>query len=117
MQGQTHEKPWSRLYKTSHWLRLRAQVLRRQPICVVCNRNPSEVCDHIQDHRGDEALFYAERNVRGVCESCHDQRTSTEHGSGDRRSDAPLDAHGRIREQSSYAPKASDRLAATVPKT
>ena len=78
------KQPWSHLYDKSRWKHpvtgLKAATLRRDIICVVCNRAPSTVGDHIVDHRGSEPLFWDPKNVRGVCKPCHDNKTGTQHG-------------------------------------
>lgn len=77
-----------KLYDLSRWRHptngLQVAILRRDIICVVCNRNPSTVADHIIPHKGDEKLFWDAKNLRGVCKGCHDHRTLGEVSRGDR---------------------------------
>ncbi|VVB51687.1 Uncharacterised protein [uncultured archaeon] len=76
-------KEWKHLYRKSRWRNhVQPAVLRRDPICRICSHNPSTVADHIRDHRGDETLFFDFKNLQGVCEPCHDNKTGTEHGIG-----------------------------------
>jgi len=66
----------------SRWRRARARFLKRHPIC----RDPlarhtgrvvaATVVDHIVPHRGDEALFWDERNWQPLCRECHDAKTA-----------------------------------------
>lgn len=56
-------------YKSSTWLRLRAVVLRRSPLCVLC-RAVASVVDHITA-RADGGAPYDECNLRSLCSSCH----------------------------------------------
>ena len=83
-----HSQPWKAWYKTARWRRLREQVLIRDAYtCRSCGRvlagkSPepdSPVVDHIQAHRGNEALFWSEANLQAICKSpCHDQRKQAE---------------------------------------
>jgi 5-methylcytosine-specific restriction endonuclease McrA len=50
---------------------------------------PSTIADHVKDHRGDIKLFFDPNNVRGVCKPCHDRKTGSMHGGGDRTPPAP----------------------------
>ncbi|EZP57246.1 HNH endonuclease family protein [Sphingomonas sp. RIT328] len=40
------------------------------------------VADHREPHRGDEALFWDERNLWCLCKPCHDSRKQREERSG-----------------------------------
>lgn len=57
-----------------NWRRIRAQILARDPVCVLCGIRPSAFCDHIiakaDDHRPE--------GLQGVCGPCHDQKSSAE---------------------------------------
>jgi 5-methylcytosine-specific restriction endonuclease McrA len=73
--SKTH--PW---YDKQQWRGpngLRLMILRRDPICVLCNRAYSVVADHIRPFRsgGNEQecwdLFTTASNLRGVCSPCH----------------------------------------------
>jgi len=66
-------------YHTSRWRRLRAIVLREQPLCVQCQaehhvRAATEV-DHITPHHGDVVLFWSRSNLQGLCSTCHARKT------------------------------------------
>jgi 5-methylcytosine-specific restriction endonuclease McrA len=75
------KKPWQHLYNTRAWRdRIRVFVLARDPICMICERAPSTVVDHIVDHKGDPKLFFDAKNCRGLCKPCHDERTAAESG-------------------------------------
>ncbi|MGH7243359.1 MAG: HNH endonuclease [Phycisphaerales bacterium] len=51
-------------------------VLRRDPICVVCDREPSSEVDHIRPKaQGGEDT---EENLQGICKRCHADKTSHE---------------------------------------
>lgn len=68
---------YRRWYKTSRWQALRLDVLRRQPLCVMCagdgRATPATVVDHVVPHRGDEALFWRGPH-QALCSPCHDSR-------------------------------------------
>ncbi len=102
--AQRHDshRQWKALYMTARWRKpvvgLRDTVLRRDPICKVCNRNPSKVADHVKDHRGNEKLFYDPKNLQGVCKDCHDQKTGSMHGKGDRKPAEIYMENGLIRD-------------------
>jgi 5-methylcytosine-specific restriction protein A len=39
---------------------------------------PSTTVDHIIPHRGDQTLFWDERNWSASCKRCHDAKTARE---------------------------------------
>jgi 5-methylcytosine-specific restriction enzyme A len=58
----------------------RAQCLRKDPLCVECQRlgrvtAASEV-DHVIPHRGDPRLFWDVENLRGLCKQHHAAKTA-----------------------------------------
>ena len=61
------------------WKSARLCYLRRHPLCVLCQRKgrltPATVVDHIVPHRGDEELFWDNKNWQPLCKSCHDKKT------------------------------------------
>lgn len=67
-------------YLTPAWKALRAQILRRDPICRACRMARSSHCDHIQPHRGDQVLFWDPANLQGLCRSCHSHKTARRDG-------------------------------------
>jgi 5-methylcytosine-specific restriction enzyme A len=52
--------------------KLRAQVLKRDPVCRVCRTAPSVQCDHVEQVANGGATDLA--NLRGVCSPCHKRR-------------------------------------------
>ncbi len=71
---------WRSWYKTARWQKLRMSVLIRDRFtCQMagCGRiEPNTsllVADHKIAHRGDEALFWDERNLQCLCKTCHDK--------------------------------------------
>ena len=89
MEYKRMNSPYSKLYSTSRWQRLREYILTKEPLCVECKRKkrirPATVVDHIKPHKGDEELFYDEGNLQGLCKSCHDRKTAKEDGRWKRR--------------------------------
>lgn len=71
---------YDKWYHRAHWYRLRGMVLARDPICKMCNRNPSTIADHILPHKGIWELFSDLLNLQGLCKGCHDIKTSREDG-------------------------------------
>jgi 5-methylcytosine-specific restriction enzyme A len=64
------------LYNTKRWYRLRHWQLSREPLCADCAKRgktaPARIVDHIRAHRGNEDLFFDERNLQSLCKPCHD---------------------------------------------
>lgn len=69
----------SAFYRSAEWRRLRAECLRRQPVCVTpgCGK-PATVADHIVPRSKGGADSLA--NLRGVCAACHNSRTARGNG-------------------------------------
>ncbi len=57
------------------WQRLRLDFLKKNPLCVYCQREgrvtEAKVVDHIIPHRGDQKLFWNQNNWQALCKSCH----------------------------------------------
>ncbi|WP_413207011.1 HNH endonuclease [Rhodospirillum sp. A1_3_36] len=68
-----------RPYSSPEWRTLRSQVLKAQPLCVVCGSR-SEIVDHIKPWKGDPALFLDHRNLQALCRPCHSRKTAREDG-------------------------------------
>lgn len=69
---------WRKWYKTARWQKLRWSVLVRDLFtCQRCRRIEADtsqlVADHKTPHRGDEALFWDDRNLQCMCKPCHDK--------------------------------------------
>lgn len=62
----------------AHWKKVRAVILSRDPVCVVCRHAPSLHVDHIVAHVVGEAHDPA--NLRGLCASCHGRKTVRDDG-------------------------------------
>lgn len=66
----------------SRWMKIRARILARDPICVRCAERDvvreSTIVDHIKplEHGGTDA----DDNLRGLCVDCHDAVTREQFG-------------------------------------
>lgn len=74
----TNELYWGR------WRRYSKIRLLEHPLCVECEQagrlTPANVTDHVIPHKGDERLFWDERNHQSLCKRCHDSKTAREDG-------------------------------------
>lgn len=79
-----HKQPWAGRrgfegYK-DEYLRLRAQVLKEEPVCRICGLRPSVTVDHVipksQGGTDDRS------NLRGACKECHDERSKAQAARG-----------------------------------
>ncbi|MBD8677940.1 HNH endonuclease [Sphingomonas sp. CFBP 13720] len=71
------QQGWRRWYKTARWQTLRWSVLVRdlftcQRCQIIMSDTSQLVADHTKAHRGDEALFWDDRNLQCLCKRCHD---------------------------------------------
>lgn len=64
----------------ARWQRARAVFLSANPLCRPCSKKtppqitPATVVDHVTDHKGDQVLFWDEKNWQPSCEPCHNAR-------------------------------------------
>lgn len=58
----------------SNWQRIRAQILARDVTCVLCGVRPATHCDHIVA----QADLNGPADLQGVCQPCHQQKSSQE---------------------------------------
>lgn len=63
------------LYKTPEWIKFRLRFLAVNPHCYCCGE-VATVVDHIQIHRGNEALFRKVDNMMQMCARCHNTITA-----------------------------------------
>lgn len=66
------EPAYKRWYKTARWQKLRARHLVANPLCAMClpRATKATVCDHVNPHKGDEALFWS-GPFQSLCTTCH----------------------------------------------
>lgn len=61
----------------SRWQKARLTFLAAHPLCCRCEKNgkiiPATVVDHVEPHRGDQALFWDRGNWQPLCKPCHDR--------------------------------------------
>jgi 5-methylcytosine-specific restriction protein A len=76
------DEPGRQWYHTTRWRKLRQTLLSRRPLCVRCEAEgrptPATDIDHIVPHRGDANLFWSSRNMQGLCQAHHIQKTREE---------------------------------------
>ncbi len=82
---------WHSWYSLSIWTdQLRPAQLLREPFCRECARRGWRVratdVDHIQDHKGNWALFIDEGTLESLCHSCHSRKTMREQWQEHRKS-------------------------------
>lgn len=77
---------WTRRSSTTErgyghtWRVLRGMILRRDPVCMVCQARPATQVDHIipKAHGGTDE----ETNLRGLCAACHRDKTARDSAAG-----------------------------------
>lgn len=57
------------------WRDYSIRFLKENPNCLCCGSR-AEVTDHLQAHKGDEALFWKLDNFIPLCHSCHNTITT-----------------------------------------
>lgn len=72
-------------YKTARWQHLRRQQLQTEPLCRMCQEagiiKAATVCDHINQHKGNEALFWS-GPFQSLCKQHHDSTKQSQERSG-----------------------------------
>jgi 5-methylcytosine-specific restriction enzyme A len=70
------------------WRKYRAAFLARHPWCLEClrqgRRTLATVVDHVQPHRGNDALMWNPSNHASMCARCHNRKT-VKHDGGRRQ--------------------------------
>ncbi len=65
-------------YNSARWRKLRAQILRRLPLCTDCEKlgrvTLATEVHHVEGRRENPSLAYAPENLTGCCKSCHNGR-------------------------------------------
>lgn len=74
---------WHNWYSLSIWVDdLRPGQLLKEPFCRSCAALGLRVLatdvDHIQDHKGNWAVFIDKENLESLCHSCHSKKTMRE---------------------------------------
>ena len=73
--------PRTRPYNRGNWRAVARSFLQANPFCAMCRSRKvitlaTEV-DHVIDHRGDDSLFWDQRNWQALCVSCHSRKTNS----------------------------------------
>ena len=69
--------PRHQFYNTRDWLKLRAAMLRREPVCRACRRAPATDVDHITPIRAGGSMTHP-GNLQCLCHECHSRKTLSE---------------------------------------
>lgn len=68
-------------YRSTAWRKLRAEQLRRQPLCECClaqgRHTPAHVVDHIRPVNQGGAPLDLE-NLQSLCAACHNRKSGAE---------------------------------------
>lgn len=66
-----------RLYKTEKWRKLSVRFRKLNPLCVECERKGlvrhADLVDHIKPVKEHPELFHDWRNLRSLCQRCHNE--------------------------------------------
>jgi 5-methylcytosine-specific restriction endonuclease McrA len=69
-------------YQSARWKRVRQVVLADAPTCPTCMNlgrvNSAAHVDHVRSHDTGGIDFYDDRNLWGLCESCHATKSGLE---------------------------------------
>lgn len=73
-----HRRAGHAWYKSQAWLRLRARVLKEEPVCRECGDRLATHVDHIRPRRDFPELALDRSNLQGLCEQCHNRKSGRE---------------------------------------
>jgi len=66
-----------KLYGQQKWRKLSIAFRKRNPLCSECDANglvrPADLVDHIQPAKARPDLFFNWRNLRSLCQRCHNE--------------------------------------------
>jgi 5-methylcytosine-specific restriction protein A len=70
----------------ARWTKARKFFLKRHPFCELCMQTgrttKATVVHHVIDHKGNQELFWDDRNWMALCKRCHDRLTAKTSGWG-----------------------------------
>ena len=79
-------KDSKKIYNSKRWVRLRLEILAREPLCRQCKKNGvtvgATVVDHVIPLKKNIKLAFARSNLKPLCKSCHDEKTQIENEGG-----------------------------------
>ena len=82
----------------ARWRAARASYLQANPLCAECARygctEAATVVDHITPHKGNDVLFWDDRNWQALCARCHNRKTARQPRSTETRFAAMLRRSG-----------------------
>lgn len=67
------------LYWTKRWREIRERHLWNFPFCIHCQSTFNLQVDHIIEHKGNEELFWNEKNLQTLCINCHGKKSGIEY--------------------------------------
>jgi 5-methylcytosine-specific restriction enzyme A len=80
MNQQRTDKESKRYYRLAHWRKLRAQILREEPLCRECYRRGIITIATEVDHIDGNRYNLSRENLQPLCKSCHSRKTAKEQG-------------------------------------
>tara|TARA_R100000655_G_scaffold31221_1_gene62651 strand:- start:76 stop:414 length:339 start_codon:yes stop_codon:yes gene_type:complete len=70
---------YSKIYNSNRWRKLRSWFIKRNPLCVICNKNnistAARVVDHIKEI-ADGGSVWSASNLQSLCDRCHRVKTA-----------------------------------------
>ena len=69
------------IYNTNRWRKLRAMILKANPICVMCEKKNKYITANVVDHikpinKGGYAWEMS--NLQALCTHCHNSKSATD---------------------------------------
>ena len=94
---QAKERQARRLYATNHpvWRRIRAEQLRREPLCRECKKEGQITAANVVDHIDQDTFNNDSSNLASLCRAHHDRKTGLETGFGSEIRNAKLVDEGK----------------------
>ena len=71
-----HDPEQRKFYSSYRWQQLRKLVRMRDPVCMECQRAPSQTVDHVNGDFRDNRM----ENLQGLCRECHASKSGRDHG-------------------------------------
>lgn len=72
----SRDKSLTKFYSSSQWRKLRELQLKKNPLCIKCNRTAT-VADHIIEIK-DGGCKLCLDNLQSMCNGCHTSKTAEE---------------------------------------
>ena len=69
------------VYSKSRWTKLSKRARELQPMCMMCETEPSKIADHIHEVRDEADALNLEgsawdlNNIWSLCDSCHKRKS------------------------------------------